>query len=148
MQFGWNRNALICPSYFSVYLHVRKTRFCVCVPEFFPTICVGDSILHSGKLDNQMNLISPNILKKFSIWNYLLVGVFRRKSAVFVFLHPLYMPAARDFCPCSITFNLLTKHMSEVGITSILHRKKCKLWKAQKIVLSDSAVERSSRRAP
>lgn len=58
------------------------------------------------------------------------------------------MPAARDFCPRSSTFNLLTKLTSEVGVTSVLCRKKCKLWKAQKIVQSDSAVERSSRRAP
>ena len=58
------------------------------------------------------------------------------------------MPAARDFRPCSSTYNLLTKLTGEVGVTSILRRKKYKLWKAQKIVQSDSAVERSSRRAP
>ena len=147
MQFGWNRNALICPSYFSLYLRVRKMRFRVCVPEFFPTICVGDSILYSGKLDNQMNLISLNILKKFSIWNDLL-GVFRRKSTVFVcFASAIYTCSARFPVPVASRL-IFSPSTSEVGITSILHGKKCKLWKAQKIVPSDSAVERSSRRAP
>ena len=45
-------------------------------------ICVGDSILCSGKLDNQMNLISPNILKKFFSFG---ISIFKRKATMFIF---------------------------------------------------------------
>lgn len=69
-----------------VCTHVLGKLNVVCVRVFFPLICVGDSILCSGKLDKQMNLISPNTLKKsFSFGIILLAGVFKREVGVFIF---------------------------------------------------------------
>ena len=96
-----------------------------------------------------MNLISPNILKKFfhlelsSRW-----CLQKEVYCVYVFSVCCMCLQRVVSIPVAAHITFSPKLTSEVGVTSVSRRKKCKLWKAQKIVQSDSAVERSSRRAP
>lgn len=75
---------------------------CAC----FFIICVGDFILGSGGLDNHMNVISLNMLKKLSLEWFFLLGFQKEETVQYNYVVSLsHLPCSAQGAPSRVTWS-------------------------------------------